>query len=123
MKPFSLIGLAALSSLAVFTLTFGFLSNRDIACDRCEPCQRVEFLMLSWFIYTPELFPLVASLFSALPLVFSLWLMTTKEDRALLVYPSRFLSEAVALRQLQEPFTEAEARLRAEKIRMGINLR
>ncbi len=79
--------------------------------------------MLSWFIYTPELFPLVASLSSALPLVFSLWLMTTKEDRALLVYPSRFLSEAVVLRQLQEHLTEAEARLRAEKIRMGINLR
>ncbi len=79
--------------------------------------------MLSWYIYTPELLPLVTSLFSALPLIFSLWLMTTKEDRALLLDPSRFLSEVVAMRQLEEPDTNAEARLREEKIRMGINLR
>jgi hypothetical protein len=118
---FSLIGLAALSSFAVFITMFGFLSNRDIACDRCEPCQRVEFLMLSWYIYTPELLPLVTSLSSALPLIFSLWLMTTKEDRALLLDPSRFLSEVVSMQQFEEPDTDAEARLRAEKIRMGIN--
>jgi hypothetical protein len=54
-----------------------------------------------------------------LPLMFALWLMTTPEDRALLVNPSRFRTDAVALQPVE---TESETRLRAELIRMGIVL-
>jgi hypothetical protein len=51
--------------------------------------------------------------------VLALWLMTTPEDRALLLYPHKFRTESMSL-QLAE--TEIEARLRAERERMGINL-
>jgi hypothetical protein len=51
--------------------------------------------------------------------VLALWLMTTPEDRALLLHPHKFRTEEMSL-QLAE--TEIEARLRAERERMGINL-
>jgi hypothetical protein len=59
------------------------------------------------------------SLSSTLPLVFSLWLMTTPEDRALLLHPGRFCTERIALQPVQ---TEREEKLYAERLRLGINL-
>ena len=50
----------------------------------------------------------------------SLWLMTTKEDRALLLNPGRFRTDAIALKPVED---EATARLNAERVRMGIELR
>ncbi len=82
-------------------------------------CWDVGHLMLTWYRFTPEVLPLVASLSSMLPLLFSLWLMTTPEDRDLLMHPSRFLSEQFSV---QPGETARDARLRAERIRMGINL-
>ena len=46
--------------------------------------------------------------------------MTTPEDRALLMHPGRFLSDAIALQPTE---TELDARVRAERVRMGIDLR
>jgi hypothetical protein len=56
---------------------------------------------------------------STLPLVFSLWLMTTPEDRALLLHPHRFRSEAISLQPVR---TEREEKQYAERLRLGINL-
>ena len=77
--------------------------------------------MYSWYIFTPELFPLVASLSTTFPLVFSLWLMTTPEDRQLLMHPSRFLSTEMDFELNPLEFSRDE-RLKAERIRMGIEL-
>ena len=77
--------------------------------------------MLVWYQYTffPDGFPLLLSLSSTLPLVFSLWLMTTPEDRALLLHPHRFRSDRISLQPVQ---TEREEKLYAERLRLGINL-
>ena len=80
----------------------------------------IEWLISVWYVFTPELFALVLSLSSTLPLVFALWLMTTPEDRALLLRPDRFRTLAIAL---VPTATESDARQRAERVRMGINLK
>jgi hypothetical protein len=49
----------------------------------CDPCQSDRYFFNIWLIYTPEL-----ALSSPLPLVVSLWLMMTTEDRMLLVFPA-----------------------------------
>ena len=71
------------------------------------------------YVFRPEGFPLLLSLSSTLPLVFSLWLMTTPEDRALLLHPGRFCTERISLQPVQ---TEREENLYAERLRLGINL-
>ena len=78
--------------------------------------------MLVWYFndFFPEGFPLLLSLSSTLPLVFSLWLMTTPEDRALLLHPHRFRSERIALQPVQ---TEREEKQYAERLRLGIDLK
>jgi hypothetical protein len=55
------------------------------------------------------------------PLLFSLWLMTTPQDRALLLLlnPSRFLTHAVALQRAE---TVDDATRRSHRVRVGINL-
>jgi hypothetical protein len=110
-----LLALFVMASFLLFQVSYavGKLSQNP-ACRDCEPCQSVEFLMSQWHLYTPELFPLTTSLCSTLPLLFSLWLMTTKEDRLLLLRPSLFLTEQVQ--------RDTEARLKNERIRMGIEL-
>ena len=75
--------------------------------------------MFQWYNATPELLPLVVSLGSSLPLLFSLAMMTTPEDRALLMNSSTFRTEEISRLPVE---TERDARLRAERIRMGINL-
>jgi hypothetical protein len=115
-----LAALAALASLAVF-VTF-FSANADFKCGvKCDPCQNVATLIFLWYRTSPQLFLLVNSLCPTLPLLLSLWLMTTKEDRALLLNPGRFRADAVALHSSIDG--EAEARLKEERVRMGIELR
>ena len=77
--------------------------------------------MIFWYNKTilPEGYPLLLSLSSTLPLVFSLWLMTTPEDRALLLHPHRFLSDRISLQPVQ---TEREQKQYAERLRLGIDL-
>jgi hypothetical protein len=92
----------------------------DDVCGVCDAsCRPVGNLQLTWYLYAPEVFPLVASLCSTLPLVFSLWLMTTPEDRALLLHPRRFLTEQMSLNPIETP---REAQLRIERARLGINM-
>ncbi len=113
--------LIALASRAVFRTSIAFKSKFNPDCGQCESCQEVDFLMLIWYGYAffPEGFPLLASLSSTLPLVLSLWLMTTPEDRALLLHPARFRTERISL---QPVHSEREGSLYAERLRMGIDL-
>ena len=77
--------------------------------------------MFVWYFKTflPEGFPLLLSLSSTLPLVFSLWLMTTPEDRALLLHPHRFRSDNISMQPVR---TERDEKQYAERLRLGINL-
>jgi hypothetical protein len=113
--------LVALASRAVFVTSYVFNAKFDPRCGSCESCQKVEFFMLIWYNYTFSLVgePLLLSLSSTLPLVFSLWLMTTPEDRALLLHPHRFRSERISLLPVR---TEREQSQYAERLRLGINL-
>ena len=112
--------LASLTLLFVF-ITFNAPCSTDPACAPCsESCQVLAAVMRSWWEYTPGVNALVASLCSTPPLMFSLWLMTTRHDRALLTNPERFRSGAGELRPFE---TEKDLRIRAECMRMGINLR
>jgi hypothetical protein len=118
---FVLMTLVALASHAVFSVYFTVRNNgANFACLLCGSCQSIEWLISVWYVFTPELFALVISLSSTLPLVFALWLMTTPEDRALLLRPDRFRTLAIAL---VPTATESDARQRAERVRMGINLK
>ena len=117
-----LLVLAALvvrAAFAVFTVVASIDSKRDFYCDVCGSCQSVRYLMGVWNANSPELFALVVSTCSTLPLMLSLWLMMTKEDRALMLNPGRFRTDAIALQPVAD---EATARLNAERVRMGIQL-
>jgi hypothetical protein len=117
-----LLVLAALvvrAAFAVFTVVAFIDSTRKFSCDVCGSCQSVQFLMDIWYFYSPEVFALVISTCSTLPLMLSLWLMMTKEDRALMLNPGRFRTDAIALQPVAD---EATARLNAERVRMGIEL-
>jgi hypothetical protein len=93
-------------------------ATKDDDCNMCESCQMVLHLIGIWYKESPEVFPLVSSA-CTLPLTFSLWLMTTKEDRALMLNPGRFRTNSIAL----EPVAgEVTARLKTERVRMGIDL-
>ncbi len=62
-----------------------FNTSRNPACGMCDPCQTDASLIRSWLSYTPEFQAIVVTLSSPLPLVISLWLMMTKEERAQLL--------------------------------------
>jgi hypothetical protein len=108
---------------AVFVAVVAVQLHPNPTCSGvCGQCQSIPNLMHQWYINTPELVPLLFSLCSTLPLVFALWLMTTPEDRALLLHPDRFRTDAMEL-TLNSVESETQARLRTERIRMGINLK
>ena len=93
------VALATLTSNALFVAAFQTkgIRNVDLRCGMCDSsCQNVEYLQRQWFRFTPYL-SLLVSLCSTLPLVFSLWLMTTAQDRAMLMHPSRYRTESLAL--------------------------
>ena len=122
------VALVALTFRAVFVVSFGFNSKFNPACGRCESCQQVEHFMQIWYnmMFFPLGLPLLVSLSSTLPLVFSLWLMTTPEDRALLLHPHRFRSEGISLQPVQTErdgsVSEREGSLYGERLRLGIDL-
>ena len=113
----------ALVFLAAFALLSAIVNTRAVPnseCGKCDPtCQNTYDMILIWIRYTPELFPLVAPLCSALPLLLSLCLMTTPEDRTMLMHPARFLAGQLSSDPSE---TEIEMNLKAERIRMGIDL-
>ena len=114
-----LVALIVHSLLAVFIAAYsvGWTKNPD--CGDCGSCQNAQHLQYTWYLHSPELAPLVVSACSTLPLMFSLWLMTTKEDRALLLKPGRFRTDTILL---QPVAGETTARLKTERVRMGIEL-
>ncbi len=115
-----IIALVVILSLSLFIAVWSQDAYLNPGCDACDPsCQNVEYLMSVYYRYTPEMFPLVTLLSSTLPLVLSLWLMTTPEDRKLLMYPRRFLSERISMEPME---TTREERLKEERIRLGIYL-
>ena len=65
-----------------------FNNQHNPLCGPCDPCQSDRHLIRVWLQYTPEFQAIVVALSSPLPLVVSLWLMMTKEDRMLLVFPA-----------------------------------
>jgi hypothetical protein len=112
--------LLALTSHTMFFIAVASQAYPSPNCpDPCGSCQSLWFVMHTWYISVPEMVPLRVSLCLSVPLLFSLWLMTTPEDRALLMNPSKFLTDEINLHPVE---TESEARLRSERIRMGINL-
>ncbi len=53
-----------------------------------------------------------------LPLLFCLWLMTTKGDRALLTHPRKFISDEAPV---QNDAAQDEQWLQGQRLRMGID--
>jgi hypothetical protein len=92
---------------------------RNFSCGPCDACQSAEYYVGIWYNMTPEIFRLVPSLCSTLPQLFSLWLMTTKDDRAMMLNPSRFRTAEIELQPLQD---ETLVNLKRSRIRMGIDL-
>jgi len=88
-------------------------------CSACDPCQSVEYLYIVILGSIPELHILVDSVGLTLPLLFCLWLMTTKGDRALLMHPHRFISNETPV---QHDAAQDEQWLQGQRLRMGIDL-
>ena len=116
----ALITLASFATFIAYAIGQTSFTTLNLACGPCESCQSLGFIAMQWYYNTPELFPLIYSMCLTLPPVFSLRLMTTPEDRELLMNPSKFLSDTVSADPTE---TESQTRLRAERIRMGISLR
>ena len=113
--------LPLLSSHAVFHLTFAVAAKPKPDCDfnSCDSCQPVENLIDAYYTNMPEIPNLINPICSALMFMFSLWLMTTKEDRALMLNPGRFRTDSVDLQTVQ---TDTSLWLKTERVRMGIDL-
>ena len=89
-------------------------------CKACESCQSVEHLYVAIFDSIPELVILVDCVGLTLPLLFCLWLMTTKGDRALLMHPHKFISNETPV--LQDA-AQDEQWLQEQRLRMGIDFK
>jgi hypothetical protein len=113
------LALLTFTSNDLFTAISSVGSFRNPSCGRCNECQLAQTLMLQWIIFTPECFPLTVSLCTMLPLIFSLWMMTTPEDRALLMHPHRFRTEQISLNPVD---STRERDQKMHRIRMGIEL-
>jgi hypothetical protein len=85
----------------------------------CGACQSTFNLMRHWYSSTPENFPVVISLTMMFPMVLSLWLMTTKEDRELLISPGTRTADSLELHSVE---STSHSRLTKERVRMGIQL-
>ncbi len=82
---------------------------RNFDCDICDPCQTDAYLIQSWISFTPEFQSIVVTLSSPLPLVISLWLMMTKEERAQLL--SRTDPDGVSLNTVERRTLRARQRM------------
>ena len=56
-------------------------------CGICDPCQTDAYLIRKWISCTPHFQAIVVPLSSPLPLMISLWLMMTTEERLQLLFP------------------------------------
>jgi hypothetical protein len=116
-----LLELITLNVLAAHALFVAIsVWNTDVFspdCGRCKPCQSVNTFMQTWSTFTPELIPLLTLSCHPLSLMFALWLMTTPEDRALLLHPGTYINQAAP----EQP-SGTETSSRAQRIRLGIDL-
>ena len=117
-----LVALIVQSLLAVFIAAYSVGWEKNPDCGECGSCQTVQHLQYGWYLYSPELASLVVSACSTLPLTFSLWLMTTKEDRELMLYPRRFRSDSIDFIAQQGAQGGTSARLKTARVRMGVEL-
>jgi hypothetical protein len=118
--PLALV-VQAIMAVVIAVRAFAFAESEvDASCGKCESCQNIISLIKVWYDGTPELFALVSSLCSTLPLVFGLWLMMTKDDRDIMLHPRRYLPDEIARRPVAD---EASANLKVQRLRMGIELK
>jgi hypothetical protein len=120
---FAVMLLALLTQSAVFLLISIIhvrYADPDPNCKACESCQSVEYLFLVILDSIPELEILVTSVGLTLPLLFCLWLMTTKGDRALLMHPHKFISNETPV---QQDAAQDEQWLQGQRLRMGIDFK
>ncbi len=111
----------ALLAVVITLIATGNQSVPNSDCELCQSCQSISYLITQWYIGTPEFLPLVTSITSTLPLMLSLWLMTTKEDRELMINPSRFRADSVS--HQPDGIESLDVRLKTERMRMGVELR
>jgi len=104
-----LITFIARASIDLLLAYASFNNALNLECDICDPCQTDAYLVLKWLDYTPEFQRIVVTLSSPLPLVISLWLMMTKEERALLL--SGRNSDEISLNQVERRSQEARQRM------------
>ena len=115
-----MIALLALTSHTMFIIVVESQATHNPDClDPCGSCQLLWYVIRTWDDNLPEIGSLTVSLCLSIPLLFSLWLMTTPEDRALLMNPGKFLTDEIRVHPVE---TESEAKLRFERIRLGINM-
>ena len=73
---------------AAFDLLHAYATFNDafnLACGECDSCQLTPILINSWLHYTPEFRSIAVALSSPLPLVLSLWLLTSVHARVRLI--------------------------------------
>jgi hypothetical protein len=114
--------LLALLTQSTHSLLISIVSSQGAdenpKCNACDPCQSLNFLILAILASIPELTILVDCVGLTLPLLFCLWLMTTKGDRALLLHPHKFISNATPV---QRDAAQDEQWLQGQRLRMGID--
>jgi len=73
---------------AAYDLLHAYATFNDAfnpACGECDSCQLTPILVNSWLHYTPEFRSIAVALSSPLPLVLSLWLLTSVHARVRLI--------------------------------------
>jgi len=69
-----------------FMRAYSYLAfTQNPACGQCDACQLDQYLMQRWLAYTPEFRPIAVVLSSSLPLVVSLWILTSANTRAVAI--------------------------------------
>jgi hypothetical protein len=76
--------------------------------------------MSEWLDHAPEFLPILFSHCLTLPLMFSLWLMMSEQDRDMMLHPRRYHTDStVPLKTVNE---DINLDVRRERLRMGIDL-
>ena len=116
--------LLALLTQSTVSLLLSIVESQGVKdnpnCKACGSCQSVEHLYNIILDSIPEFIILVDSVGLTLPLLFCLWLMTTKGDRALLMHPHKFISNETPV--LQDA-AQDEQWLQGQRLRMGIDFK
>ena len=116
--------LLALLTQSTVSLLYSIIQSQgaeeNLTFKACDSCQSVEYLYLVILDSIPEFKILVDCVGLTLPLLFCLWLMTTKGDRALLMHPHKFISNETPV---QHDAAQDEQWLQGQRLRMGIDFK